>query len=303
MNRKPTILAVDDTPANLVALEAVLERQFELRFARSGPEAIALLKQAPDVDVILMDIQMPAMDGFEAASQIKKLDGCEDIPIIFITAVYSEDPHVKAGYAAGGVDYFTKPFDPDLLRLKMGIYASFRQRASLLKERERQIVATEELLKAGRKLAAILESLPVGVLISDIDGRICQTNEEVSRIFKSVDTIKNDAYGELLEWWESDGQLIKDHGGPLADALRGNTCHSQVRQIRCVDGSMKSVCMSASPLLGVDGKIVGAVIVMQDVSESKRIEAELEDRITRLVSLGVELEQSVRTVPRDSPGM
>lgn len=294
MPRKPTILAVDDIPANLVALDAVLEREFELRFARSGPEAIAMLKQDSSIDVILMDIQMPVMDGFEAASEIKKLPGCEDIPIIFITAVYSEDPHIKRGYAAGGVDYFTKPFDPDLLRLKMGIYASFRQRASVLKEREQQIMETEEILKAGRKLAAVLESLPVGVLISDIDGRICQSNEEVSRIFKSVDTLKSDSYGELLDWWESDGQLIKDDRGPLADALLGKTCRSEVRQIRCIDGSTKSACMSASPLLGVDGKIVGAVVVIQDVSESKRIEAELEDRITRLVSLGVELEQSIR---------
>src|SRR5262245_11325384 len=121
--RKPTILAVDDTPTNLVALEAVLDKDFALVFARSGPEAMALL-QEQSVDVILMDVQMPNMDGFEAAEQIKKLPGCEDIPIVFITAVYNEDPHVKRGYAAGGVDYFTKPFDPDLLRLKVGIYAS-----------------------------------------------------------------------------------------------------------------------------------------------------------------------------------
>ncbi len=293
MPRKPIILAVDDTPANLVALEAVLDRDFELRFARSGPEAIALLQRQPDADVILMDLQMPGMDGFEAARRIKNLPECEDIPIVFITAVYNEDPHVKRGYEAGGVDYFTKPFDPALLRLKMGIYASFRQRAAVLKERERQIKETEELLHAGRKLSTVLESLPVGVLISDVDGRIVQANEAVSRICKSVELIKNDEYGELLEWWDSEGQVIKQPGGPLANALSGNASHNEVRPIRCVDGSTKSAFMSASPLLGLDGKIVGAVIVIQDVSEPKRIEAELENRITRLISLGVELEQSV----------
>ena len=291
VSRKPIILAVDDTPANLIALEAVLEQDFELRFAQSGREAIELIEQHPDVDVILMDLQMPVMDGYEAASRIKKLPGCEDLPIVFITAVYSEAPFIKRGYAAGGVDYFTKPFDPDLLRLKMGIYASFRQRAAVLKERERQIKETEELLQAGRKLSSVLEGLPVGVLISDVHGRVVQSNEEVSRICKSVDLIKNDAYGELLEWWDSSGQLLKN---PLANALHGKTSHNEVRRIRCVDGTTKYVFMSASPLLGLDAKIVGAVIVIQDVSESKKIEAELEDRITRLVSLGVELEQSVR---------
>ena len=289
--RKPVILAVDDTPANLVALEAVLEIDFDLRFAKSGTEAIAKLQAAHDVDVILMDIQMPVMDGLEAAARIKKLPGCEEIPIVFITAVYNEDPHVKRGYAAGGVDYFTKPFDPDLLRLKMGIYASFRQRVA---ERERQLKATEEILQAGRKLSLFLESLPVGVLISDVDGRICQANEEVSRICKSVDQIKNDAYGTLLGWWDAGGHLLKDRGGPMERALRGKTSHNEVLQIRCVDSSTKSVFMSASPLLGVEGQIVGAVIVIQDVTEPKRIELELEDRITRLVSEGVKLEHTIR---------
>jgi PAS domain S-box-containing protein len=289
--RKPTILAVDDTPGNLVALESVLDQDFDLRFARSGPEAIALLAEDPAVDVILMDLQMPGMHGFEAASVIKKMPGCEDLPIVFITAIYNEDPHVKLGYQAGGVDYFTKPFDPELLRLKMGIYASFRQRNAVLRERERQLKETEQVLLAGRRLSAVLDSLPVGVLIADVDGRICQSNEEVSRICKSDDLIQNDAYGQLLEWWDTSGQLIKN---PLSSALHGKTTHNEVRQIRCVDGTAKSIFMSASPLLGLDGTIVGAVVVLQDVSERKEVEAELEDRITRLVSLGVELEQSVR---------
>jgi CheY-like chemotaxis protein len=292
--RKPTILAVDDTPANLVAVEAVLEREFDLRFARSGPEAISQLEQRSDVDVILMDLQMPGMDGFEAAAQIKKLPGCEEIPIVFITAVYREDPHVKRGYAVGGVDYFSKPFDPDLLRLKMGIYASFRQKAAVLRERERQLKETEELLQAGRKLSALLESLPVGVLIADGEGRICQANEAVSRICKSEDLIKNEQYGQMLGWWDSSGLELKVPGGPLAGALKGKACHNERRHIQCVDGSVKPILMSASPLIGINGQVVGAVIVIQDVSEPKRIEAELEDRITRLVSLGVELEQSIR---------
>jgi CheY-like chemotaxis protein len=241
-----------------------------------------------------MDVQMPVMDGFEAAAHIKKLPGCAEIPIVFITAVYNEDPHVKRGYAAGGVDYFTKPFDPDLLRLKIGIYASFRQRAAVLKERERQLKETEDLLHAGRKLSLLLESLPVGVLIADVEGRICQANDEVARICESVELIKNDAYGPILGWWDAAGHLLKDHGGPLSLALHGTASRNQTLEIQCLDGSVKPVLLSASPLLGIDAQIVGAVIVIQDVSEHKRIEAELQDRIARLVSLGVELEQSVR---------
>ena len=295
---KPTILAVDDTPGNLVALEAVLDKDFELVFARTGAEAIAKVQQHRHIDVILMDVQMPGMDGFEAASRIKKLPGCEEIPIVFITAFYNEDPHVKRGYAAGGVDYFTKPFDPDLLRLKVGIYASFRQRAAVLRERERQVKETENLLHAGRKLSLLLESLPVGVLIADVDGRICQATDEVARICHSDQMIKNDAYGRILGWWDADGQLLKERGGPLSMALRGAATRNTVLEITCLDGTVKPVMISASPLLGLDENIVGAVIVLQDVSEHKRIEAELQDRITRLVSLGLELEQSTQPTSR-----
>jgi len=297
VQRKPIILAVDDAPGNLVALEAVLEREFDLKFAASGPDAIAIMERSSDVDVILMDLQMPGMDGFDTAARIKKIPGCDDIPIVFITAVYSEDPYIKRGYAAGGVDYFTKPFDPDLLRLKLGIYASFRQRATVLKARERQIKETEEILQAGRRLAGFLESLPVGVLISDVDGRICQSNEEVSRICNSAELIENDAYGTLLDWWDSQGQLLKHRGGPLTRALSGQASHNEIIQLRCIDGAAKSVFVSASPLIGIEKTIVGAVVVIQDVSESKRIEAELQDRITRLIGLGVELEHTIQSAP------
>lgn len=293
--RKPRILAVDDTPSNLVALEAVLDSEFELVFAKSGREAIEALTRSPDVDVILMDVQMPIMDGYEAAEKIKQLAGCKDIPMVFITAVYHEDPHVKRGYRAGGVDYFTKPFDPELLRMKMAIYASFRQKAAVLKEREDQIHETEELLKAGRKLSAVLESLPVGILIADVHGRICQTNDEVSRIFKAADIIEHDAYGAMLGWWNLDGKEMKSPAGPLDRALKSaESSHNERIEIRCFDGSCKSILASASPLLGIDGATVGAVIVIKDVTESRQIEEELEQRVARLVSLGVELEQTIR---------
>jgi PAS domain S-box-containing protein len=300
MVRKSTILAVDDTPANLVALEAVLDRDFDLVFAESGAKAISILEQRADIVVVLMDVQMPIMDGYEAARRIKKLRGYEDVPIIFITAVYHEDPYVKRGYEAGGVDYFSKPFDPDLLRLKLGIYSSFRQKAEVLKERERHLRETEELLKAGRKLTAVLESLPVGVLIADVDGRIFQTNDEVARICKATEVIEHDAYGELLSWWISGGEQLKVPRGPLARALvSGESSHNERIEIRCFDGTAKSILASASPLFGLHGKVVGAVIVIKDISGSQEIAEELETRVARLVSIGVELEQTVQE-PRQS---
>jgi len=292
--RKPRVLAVDDRPANLVALQAVLTRDFDLVFAASGAEAIDLLQANNELDVILMDLQMPGMDGFEAAERIQQMPGCDDIPIVFITADFNDDAFVKRGYAVGGVDYFTKPYDPDLLRMKVSIYASFRQKAASLKEREHQISETEKLLATGRKLSAILEGLPVGVLIADMQGRVCQTNDEVSRIFNLTGFIESDAYGALLGWWTADGRSFKDERGPLALALdSGLSSHNKVLDIRCIDGASKAILSSTSPLFGREGSVVGAVIVIQDVTEQRKVGAELEQRITRLVALGFELEKDV----------
>lgn len=160
--RKVNILAVDDMPANLVALEAILAHEYNLILANSGAEAISLLEKRHDIDVILMDLLMPIMDGFETSARIKKIEGCQDIPIILITAVYREDPYVQKGYEVGAVDYFSKPFNPEILKKKIAIYSTFRQKTNILKERERQIRETEALLKAGRKLSTIIENLPVG---------------------------------------------------------------------------------------------------------------------------------------------
>jgi CheY-like chemotaxis protein len=289
--RKPKVFIVDDKPANHLALAAVLEEDHELRFANSGSEAIEMLERAPDVDVILMDVHMPEMDGFECALRIKKTEGIRDIPIIFITAVYQDDPFVKRGYEVGGIDYFNKPFDPDILRMKLAAYAGFRLREELLRERELHIRETEELLRVGRKLSALLESLPVGVLLADVDGRVCQSTNTAQRILRADPS--DDDYGELLGWWESSGQMIKNENGPLARALRSaETTHSEPLSIRCLDGTRKTILASVSPLHGLERRIVGAVILIRDVTEAKKIEEDLAQRVTKLIGLSVELEES-----------
>ncbi|MGH7184594.1 MAG: response regulator, partial [Nitrospiraceae bacterium] len=213
--RPINLLLVDDHPSNLLALEAVLtNREYNLIMAHSGYEAIELMK-THEIALVLLDIQMPGMDGFETARQMKTIEGCRDIPIIFITAVYREDPFIKKGYEVGGIDYFSKPFDPEILRLKVRLYSSFRQKTYLLQEREKRIKETEELLKTGRKLSDALESLPVGVLIADVDGLVCQANEQALKILGFTGLEEKDSYGKFLSWWEYEGKLIKASHAPM----------------------------------------------------------------------------------------
>ena len=296
--RTPVILAVDDKRANLLALEALLGDKYKILYASSGLEAVSTVRSRPDIDLILMDVQMPVMDGFMAAMEIKRLDAGREIPIIFVTAVYNEDPFVRKGYEVGGVDYFSKPFDPEILKMKVGIYTAFRSREKVLQERERHIRESEELLRVGQKLSSMLESLRVGVLIADVEGRICQSTQEVARIFKTADLIESDCYGRVLGWWDRAGRMIKDRAGPLARALdEGETSHSELIEIDCVDGSTTAVVASACPLHGLDRKLVGAVVLIHDMTEPRQIGEALEERVTRLIGAGVELEESALRAP------
>jgi PAS domain S-box-containing protein len=290
--RKPRVLVVDDKHANQLALAAVLEDECDLLFASSGAEALKLLQAQPAVDVILMDVHMPEMDGFETVKHIKGMDALRDIPVVFVTAVYQEDPFVKRGYEVGGIDYFSKPFDPEILRVKVAAYAALRLKAELLRQRELHIRESEEVLRVGRKLATVLETLPVGILIADVDGRICQSTEAVADILNYKDQLQTDLYGGMLQWWESTGQMIKDGNAPLARALKGEGSHGRML-LQCFDGNVKTVLVSASPLRGLEGKMVGAVALICDLTEAKKMEASLAQRVAKLINVGVELEESV----------
>ena len=269
--RRPNVLAVDDQYANLVTLDAVLSAEFDVIRASSGEQALSILQsRGGDIDVILMDAQMPGMDGFETVARIKQLPDCGDIPIVFITAVYNEDPFIKQGYQVGAVDYFSKPFDPEILRLKVGIYASFHQKADLLKAWARQAKESEELLRVGRRFSAELEHLRIGAIVTDTEGRVRHVSAE------AVDP-------ELLGWWDADGRLLET-STPITHALtRGETAHDTC-QLRGPEGATRTMLCTASPLRGGDGTLADAVLIVRDATESRRMEHELERRIRRLVS-------------------
>ncbi|MFG2800352.1 response regulator [Streptomyces pseudovenezuelae] len=150
------ILLVDDMEDNLIALEAVLGSLNEpLVRARSGEEAMkALLRRR--FALVLLDVRMPGMDGFETAANIKRLDQTKDVPIIFLTGT-DDSGYAFRGYATGAADYLTKPFDPWVLRAKVSVFLELHRKNQQL---ERLLVRQRtDYEEVSRQLADLEQDL------------------------------------------------------------------------------------------------------------------------------------------------
>lgn len=161
MNQSVNILLVDDREDGLIALQAVLRQsRFNLVTAQSGPEALKLLSRY-EFAVILLDVQMPGMDGFETANRIKQNEQFRYTPIIFVTAISSEDvEHIYRGYEYGGaVDYIFKPFDARILISKVSVFVDLYLKSKLLEEQTHLIRESSRQEKVLRLAQWEVESL------------------------------------------------------------------------------------------------------------------------------------------------
>ncbi|GIH46416.1 response regulator [Microbispora rosea] len=194
MPERARVLLVDDREENLIALEAILSSLDVVPIrARSGEEALKALLST-DFALILLDVRMPGMDGFETAAHIKRRERTRNIPIIFLTVVDSAPDYAFRGYAAGAVDYLTKPFDPWVLRAKVAVFVELytmnrrlTEQAALLRER-------------------LSNELPGGdhtSVLAELSGRVTAVEDELRRVRdladKSGDAPLNGAVDELSE--------------------------------------------------------------------------------------------------------
>ncbi|HEX2521235.1 MAG TPA: response regulator, partial [Terriglobia bacterium] len=201
---RPNLLLVDDRLENLLALEAVLDDlEFNIVTANSGKEALrCLLKQ--DFALILLDVEMPGLDGFETAELIRSRRKTRFTPIIFLTAINKTEQHVFRGYAVGGVDYLFKPYAPEVLRSKVRVFADLymktrevTRQAELLLDSNLQLEETNQQIaglnrEISRKhaelqserdfVSTVLDTVGCRVLLLDVDGRVVLFNNACERL-------------------------------------------------------------------------------------------------------------------------
>lgn len=127
ITEKPRVLIVDDRAENLLALKAVLESpHYSIEECSSGKDALEEIN-ANDYALVVMDVQMPEMDGFETATLIRSQDKTKNLPIIFLSAFYTDDDSTLRGYDVGAVDYMVKPFSPEKLKKKVEFFVSYSE--------------------------------------------------------------------------------------------------------------------------------------------------------------------------------
>jgi PAS domain S-box-containing protein len=259
------ILLVDDQPNNLLALESILSDTGEnLIRASSGTQALRHLLQH-DFAVILLDVQMPDLDGFETAALIRERDRSRDTPIIFLTALSRSESHVFRGYELGAVDYLFKPFHPEILRSKVSVFVElFRQREAFKRQ-------AHELARVSRQNELILNAAAEGVFGVGLHGKTTFVNPAAARMIgrKPEEVVGTDIHTLVHPTFP--GVLTCDpERCRLYAVVHGDPVYEEVHETFFRDdGTSFPVEFSASPMRHEDGELLGSVITFRDVTEKR----------------------------------
>jgi signal transduction histidine kinase len=189
------ILVVDDKEDNLFSIETILEKDgYTVVKANSGRAALKILLNEQDFSLILMDVQMPDMNGFETAAIIYQRDKLKHIPIIFITAHHSDEEHIFQAYQSGGVDYIYKPVKPELLRAKVSVFVELYRKTNQLLGQEKKLVAANKSLQKEIEERKVVEQQ-----IRMLNKQLLENNNHLKAINEELDRFAFVASHDLQE--------------------------------------------------------------------------------------------------------
>ena len=291
------ILLVDDRTENLLALEAILEPLGErLVRANSGDEALKCLL-TEEYAAILLDVQMPGLNGFETAELIKSRERTRFVPIIFLTAISKEEEYVFRGYSVGAVDYMSKPFQPDVLRSKVAVFVDLYRKQGQLKRqdwllreaaiREVELEHRAQMLAQEARLAQILSTAMDAILVLDADCRITMFNAAAERMFgRTSSTVIGRRATELF----SDGPLERVLAS-ITPTHRGEATTSELHAFTGLrsNGEQFPIEVSVS-CLDVTGEC-SYTLIARDITERHRSEEALRTQAMSLERNAAELRE------------
>jgi PAS domain S-box-containing protein len=266
------ILLVDDRRQNLLALEAILEPLGQsLLFADSGEDALRKLLQY-EVALILLDVQMPGLDGFGTAALIKQRERTRHIPIIFVTAISKDEEHVFRGYSSGAVDYIFKPFSPEVMRSKVSVFIELHEKNEQLRRQAEQLKEQElaELRRESEERYRFLaEAQPDQIWTALPNGELDYVNQRAldylgTSFGESVEAgwakaMHPDDLPRTMELW----QRALDTGQPY---------ENEIRLRRAADESYRWHLTRALPMQNPSGEVVKWFGSNTDIHDRKRAE-------------------------------
>ena len=286
---RPRVLLVDDDERNLLAVHSILEDVGEVVSARSGEEALRHLLKG-EFAVILLDVYMPGMDGYETARLIREREQTKGIPIVFLSAVNKEAEHLLRGYSMGAVDYVFKPVDPVVLRSKVAVFVDLFAKTKEIERKARQeqalldatlranaerLRAEQELRLAEQRQAAIIQSLPMVLYLEPYDAAQ-RLPHYVSGDFKAITGFTFEQVSEDPSIWFD--RLHPDDRDRTIAALeaRRKTGRSSIEyRWQCAGGDYKHLLDHAVLLRDGDGRPVEFAGTLTDISEQRSLESQL----------------------------
>jgi PAS domain S-box-containing protein len=271
-----SILIVDDHPPNLLALEALLAPLGQrLIKAHSGDEALKQILQR-DFALILLDVQMSGMNGFETAALVKQHPRSRHIPIIFITALSRDADHVFRGYSQGAVDYLMKPFEPEILRSKVSVFIDLYLKGETIKLQERLLRQREREASERRsqhRYRSLLDSMPQCVWAANSEGEIYYWNRAaLAYCGVTADQITGDSFWRVIHTDER--SLVADDWEATIDGHQA--FQRELRLRRATDGAYRWHLGRMVPERNEQGSLIGWIVTAVDIDDHKRAEADLQ---------------------------
>ncbi len=294
---EPAVLLVDDHPANLLAYEAVLGGlPCRLLTADSGAAALALA-ETNEFAVVLMDVQMPHMDGLETTRRLRSSPRGRSTPVILLTAGEFSDQHGPSGYSHGAVDYLHKPFSPDVLRYKVSVFIDLylakeevKRQGQLLQRRERARADEKEAL-----LQLVIEQSGDGIIVADETGTLRIFNPAAERQHgASKQEISAPDWTATYGLYDLEGAPLALEDTPLFKAVQGVTSVNVSWQVRRPDGELRVLLGTATPLRRPDGSAAGGVLITRDITEQLARERERARSEEEIRTLNAQLERRVK---------
>ena len=270
------VLIVDDNPNNLFTLRSLIEKYTDVHVieADGGEKAVNLALTENDVDLIILDVQMPEMDGFQTASMLKVRKKTRDIPVIFLTAAYKTDEFQQKGYDVGAADYLLKPIDDNLLLNKLTAYFRLieKERALNVLLEEKVAQRTAELEQIRRYQERLLNTMGEALLVLSPEGQIKSTNPAAQKMLGYKETeLVGLSIGDVFE--EAEDEQAGAFMGTWLDAMiRTGVVRDVEARFIAKNGTLVPILFSRTAMVDKAGVVTDIICIAKNMTGYVKID-------------------------------